>query len=94
MAGEWERNNSLSPVAHLLKSKPYVAHDVIGETTKTGVVAFGSGVFIASIRNAMMRKNVGAWGVFTRGAPIIGLASTFSSVRRERLPPSMGVCAS
>lgn len=76
MAGEWERNNSLSPVAHLTKTdKPYKAHDVINETSKTALVAFGSGIFIASIRNAMMRKNVGAWAVFTRGAPIIGLAS-------------------
>jgi hypothetical protein len=80
MAGEWERNNSLSPVAHLTKAdKPYVAHDVIGEVSKTALVSFGSGVFIASIRNAMMRTNVGAFGIFTRGAPIIGLASTWSS---------------
>lgn len=71
-----ERNNSRSPVEHLLKTdKPYIAHDVIDETIKTSVVAFGSGLFIASIRNAMTRRNVGALGVFTRGAPIIGIAS-------------------
>jgi hypothetical protein len=77
MAGVMERNNSLSPVAHLQRTpKPYVPHDVIGETSKTAIVAFGSGLFIASIRNAMDRRNVGALGIFTRGAPIIGLAST------------------
>jgi hypothetical protein len=76
MAGVMERNNSLSPVAHLQRTpKPYVPHDVIGETSKTAIVAFGSGLFIASIRNAMDRRNVGALGIFTRGAPIIGLAT-------------------
>lgn len=56
--------------------KPYVAHDVLDETTKTAVVGLGSGFFIAAIQNALSKRNVGAMGVFTRGAPVIGIAGT------------------
>ncbi|CEJ91981.1 Putative Tim17/Tim22/Tim23 family protein [[Torrubiella] hemipterigena] len=55
--------------------KPYVAHDVLDETTKTAVVGLGSGFFIAAIQNALSHRNVGAMGVFTRGAPVIGIAA-------------------
>ena len=51
----------------------YEPHDVLDETTKTGVVGLGAGFFIAAVRNAMSKRNVGAMGVFTRGAPVIGI---------------------
>lgn len=51
----------------------YVPHDVFDETTNTAIVGLGSGLFIAAIRNAMSKRNVGAMSVFTRGAPIIGI---------------------
>lgn len=61
-------------------SKPaegvYVPHDVLDETTKTAIVGLGSGFFIAAIQNALSRRNVGAMGVFTRGAPVIGVCGT------------------
>lgn len=71
----YERTESRSPLAHLGSKKPYVPHDVIDETTKTAVVGAASGLFVAAIRNAVARNNVGAFSVFTRGAPIIGLCS-------------------
>lgn len=52
---------------------PYVPHDVLDETTKAGVIGLGSGFFIAAIQNALSRRNVGTFSVFTRGAPIIGI---------------------
>ena len=55
--------------------RPYVPHDVIDETGKTAIMGLGSGIFVAAIHNALSRRNVGALSVFTRGAPIIGLAS-------------------
>ncbi|PFH62999.1 hypothetical protein XA68_10411 [Ophiocordyceps unilateralis] len=54
---------------------PFVPHDVIGLTTKTGFIGAGAGLFIASIRNAMSRGNVGAMSVFIRGRGIIGMAA-------------------
>lgn len=56
--------------------KPYAPHDVLDETVKTGVVGLGAGFFLAAIRNAMSKRNVGAFGVFTRGSPIIGICGT------------------
>lgn len=56
---------------------PYVPHDVLDETTKAGVVGLGSGFFIAAIQNALSRRNVGTFSVFTRGAPIIGICGIF-----------------
>ncbi|KAG6014887.1 hypothetical protein E4U54_004709 [Claviceps lovelessii] len=55
--------------------KPYAPHDVLDETVKTGVVGLGAGFFLAAIRNAMSKRNVGAFGVFTRGSPIIGICA-------------------
>jgi hypothetical protein len=54
--------------------KPYAPHDVIGETSKTAVVGLASGFFIAAVQNALSRRNVGAFGVFTRGGTIIGIS--------------------
>ncbi|KAL2210791.1 Tim17/Tim22/Tim23 family protein [Sarocladium strictum] len=54
---------------------PYVPRDTISETGKTAVIGFGSGLLAASIQNALSRRNVGAFGIFTRGAPIIGIAT-------------------
>ncbi|RCI11246.1 hypothetical protein L249_7533 [Ophiocordyceps polyrhachis-furcata BCC 54312] len=53
----------------------FVPHDVIGVTTKTAFVGGVAGLFIASIRNALARENVGALSVFTRGRGIIGMAA-------------------
>ncbi|OAA73628.1 Mitochondrial import inner membrane translocase subunit Tim17 family protein [Cordyceps fumosorosea ARSEF 2679] len=53
----------------------YHAHDVLDETSKTAVVGLGAGFFMAAVQNALSRRNVGAFGVFTRGAPVIGLAA-------------------
>ncbi|KAH8174815.1 Mitochondrial import inner membrane translocase subunit Tim17 family protein [Sarocladium implicatum] len=54
---------------------PYVAHDTINETGKSAIVGFGSGLLAASVQNALSRRNVGAFSVFTRGAPLIGIAT-------------------
>ncbi|KAI9147823.1 NADH-ubiquinone oxidoreductase 21.3 kDa subunit [Paramyrothecium foliicola] len=61
--------------SYLKPEKPYVAHDVIDETGKTAIMGLGSGIFVAAIHNALSRRNVGSLSVFTRGAPIIGLAT-------------------
>jgi hypothetical protein len=60
---------------------PYVPRDTISETGKTAVIGFGSGLLAASIQNALSRRNVGAFGIFTRGAPIIGIASKRTSMQ-------------
>ncbi|KEY67949.1 hypothetical protein S7711_02157 [Stachybotrys chartarum IBT 7711] len=55
--------------------KPFTPHNTIHETTKTASVGLGAGLFIAAVQNALSRQNVGAFGIFTRGAPIIGLSA-------------------
>uniref|UniRef100_A0A8H7TTH3 Uncharacterized protein n=1 Tax=Bionectria ochroleuca TaxID=29856 RepID=A0A8H7TTH3_BIOOC len=79
-----ERQVSRSPLAHLYTPKTYVAHDVIDEVTKAALIGTGSGLFIAALKNALSRQNVGAWSVFTRGAPLIGLCD-LRSRRPERV---------
>lgn len=71
-----EREASISPKALLEPEQPYKPHDVLDETAKTALVGLGSGFFLAAIRNAMSKRNVGAMSVFTRGAPIIGICGT------------------
>lgn len=73
---------SSSPQAHLESEKPYAPHDVLDETAKTALVGLGGGFFLAAIRNAMSRRNVGAMGVFTRGAPIIGICGMLITLAR------------
>ncbi|KAJ2969844.1 hypothetical protein NQ176_g8464 [Zarea fungicola] len=58
-----------------VQAATYHAHDVLDETAKTAVVGLGAGFFLAAIQNAMSKRNVGAFGVFTRGGPLIGLAA-------------------
>ncbi|OAA49595.1 Mitochondrial import inner membrane translocase subunit Tim17 family protein [Metarhizium rileyi] len=72
-----DHHSSPSPShpAPLESEKPFAPHDVLDETAKTAVVGLGSGFFLAAIRNAMSKRNVGALGVFTRGAPIIGICA-------------------
>ncbi|TQV98232.1 hypothetical protein V2A60_008007 [Cordyceps javanica] len=53
----------------------YHAHDTLDETAKTAVVGLGAGFFMAAVQNALSKRNVGAFGIFSRGAPIIGLAA-------------------
>ncbi|KAF5136771.1 NADH-ubiquinone oxidoreductase 21 subunit [Metarhizium brunneum] len=70
-----DHQSSPSHQAPLESDKPYAPHDVLDETAKTAVVGLGGGFFLAAIRNAMSKRNVGALGVFTRGAPIIGICA-------------------
>lgn len=72
-----ERHTSPNPKAHMESDKPYVPHDVIDETTKTGIAGLGGGFFVAAIYNALSKGNVGALGVFTRGAPVIGICGMY-----------------
>ncbi|KAH7325052.1 Tim17/Tim22/Tim23 family protein [Stachybotrys elegans] len=53
--------------------QPWVPRDSLRLAARTGLMGGVAGLFIASIHNAMSKKNVGAFGVFTRGAPVIGL---------------------
>lgn len=71
-----DRQTSQSPKAHLESDKPYVPKDTLDDTLKAAVMGGAGGLFIAAVQNAMVQRNIGAFSVFTRGAPIIGLAST------------------
>ncbi|KAF4979582.1 hypothetical protein FZEAL_4252 [Fusarium zealandicum] len=52
--------------------KPY---DVLDDTAKAALTGAGGGLFISSVRNALSRTNVGVLSVFTRGAPVVGIAT-------------------
>lgn len=71
-----ERRSTPSQEAHHDAKDGYKPYDTLNDTGKAGLVGGASGLFIASIRNALAKRNIGALSVFTRGAPIIGLAST------------------
>ncbi|KAM3556663.1 hypothetical protein MY1884_004942 [Beauveria asiatica] len=61
--------------AAAVPDSPYQPHDVLDETAKTAVVGLGAGFFLAAVQNALSKRNVGAFGVFSRGAPVIGLVA-------------------
>lgn len=71
-----ERRTTPSHDEHHEGEDGFKPFDTLNDTAKAGIVGGASGLFIASIRNALSKRNVGAFSVFTRGAPIIGLAST------------------
>lgn len=73
-AAAMNRVESPSPKAHNEAAEPFRPHDVLFETTRNAAIGTASGIFIASLHNAMIPGNVGAMAVFTRGAPIIGLS--------------------
>ncbi|PHH81814.1 hypothetical protein CDD82_7799 [Ophiocordyceps australis] len=56
-----------------MRQRPFKPHDVIDAVMKTGLLGLGGGLYIVALRNALSKRNVGAWSVFTRGAPIIGI---------------------
>ncbi|KAK7407979.1 hypothetical protein QQX98_009850 [Neonectria punicea] len=70
-----ERQTPAKREEHHEGEKAFQPYDTLSDTAKAGVVGGASGLFIASIRNALSKRNVGALSVFTRGAPIIGLAT-------------------
>ncbi|KAF7540221.1 hypothetical protein G7Z17_g12258 [Cylindrodendrum hubeiense] len=70
-----ERRTTQSHDAHNEAEDGFKPYDTLNDTAKAGLVGGASGLFIASIRNALSKRNVGALSVFTRGAPIIGLAT-------------------
>lgn len=69
-------------VAHS-KSEVFKPYDVLDDTAKTGMAGGATGLFLSSVRNALSKTNVGIFSVFTRGAPIIGLAGTIYSMRQR-----------
>lgn len=71
-----ERQQSRSPIAQLQPNEgPYVPRDTISETIRTGCIGLGGGFVIAALQNALSKRSLGAMTTFTRGAPLMGLAS-------------------
>ncbi|KAF4993014.1 hypothetical protein FDECE_13536, partial [Fusarium decemcellulare] len=70
-----EHPKSATPPAHKEPNAVFKPYDVLDNTAKVGLVGGASGLFIASIRNALAKTNVGTLSVFTRGAPIIGITA-------------------
>ncbi|KAI5466825.1 hypothetical protein BGZ63DRAFT_398454 [Mariannaea sp. PMI_226] len=69
------RHSAEGHEAHHEGENVYKPFDTLNDSAKAGLVGGASGLFIASIRNALAKRNIGALSVFTRGAPIIGLAT-------------------
>lgn len=72
-------DNDHQAAAAAVPDNVFHPHDTLDETAKTAVVGLGAGLFVAAIQNAMSRRNVGAFGVFSRGAPLVGLAGMYSA---------------
>ncbi len=73
------QDDSHPAAAAALPDNVYHPHDVLDETAKTAVVGLGAGFFLAAVQNALSKRNLGAFGVFSRGGPIIGLAGMYLS---------------
>ncbi|KAF5022439.1 hypothetical protein F66182_5524 [Fusarium sp. NRRL 66182] len=70
-----EHPSSANLPSHKQPDSYFKPHDVLDDTAKAAVVGGLSGLFLSSIKNALARTNVGTLSVFTRGAPIIGVAA-------------------
>ncbi|KAK3376761.1 hypothetical protein B0T24DRAFT_677626 [Lasiosphaeria ovina] len=55
----------------------YRPKDAIAAGVNGALVTGGAGLFAAAIQNSLQKRNVGAWGIFTRGGATI---TTFTAV--------------
>ncbi|EFX00879.1 NADH-ubiquinone oxidoreductase subunit [Grosmannia clavigera kw1407] len=55
----------------------YHPEDAIKASAKGSLVVGGAGLFLAAIQNSLQKRNVGAWGVFTRSG---GMVASFAAV--------------
>lgn len=51
----------------------YHPQDAIGAAITGTMITGGAGLFMSAVQNALARKNVGPWGVFTRSGSTIAV---------------------
>jgi hypothetical protein len=51
----------------------YQPHDAVKAAITATMVTGGAGTLVAAIENSLSKRNVGAWGVFTRSGSTIGI---------------------
>lgn len=68
----------------------YHPHDAIGAAITGTMITGGAGLFMSAVQNALARKNVGPWGVFTRSGSTIAVFGMCSS-RLVREMQLMGI---
>jgi hypothetical protein len=64
------------------RSNQYEPQDAVGAGIKGALTAGGVGLLASAVQNALQKRNVGTWGVFTRSGGTVatfGTAVTFIS---------------
>ena len=61
-----------------VEENPYHPKDAVGAAIRSTLIMGGVGFTVSAIQNALVRQNVGAWGVFTRTGGVITLFGAIS----------------
>lgn len=61
----------------------YQPKDAVKAALNGTMVTGGAGALVAAVQNSLSKKNVGAWGIFTRSGAVIG---TFGMLNSHAMP--------
>lgn len=64
------------PIQRPVEEKPFHQKDAIKSGLQGLVVGGSAGFFLSAVQNSLAKRNVGAWGVFTRSGGTIASLST------------------
>jgi hypothetical protein len=59
------------------RDNQYQPQDAVKASINTSMVTGGAGLLAAAVQNALQKRNVGPWAVFTRSG---GTIATFSTI--------------
>ena len=51
----------------------YQPKDAIGRAIESSLIMGAAGLTVSAIRTSLVRENIGAWGVLTRGGGIVAI---------------------
>ncbi|KAI9816933.1 MAG: hypothetical protein M1826_001705 [Phylliscum demangeonii] len=57
--------------------KPFEPKDAVGEAVRGTMITGAAGLMVSAVQNTLARRNVSAWGVFTRTG---GIITTFAAM--------------
>ncbi|KAI1112893.1 hypothetical protein F5Y14DRAFT_419888 [Nemania sp. NC0429] len=68
------------PIQRPVEDRLFHQRDAIKSGLQGAIVGGSAGFFLSAVQNSLAKRNVGAWGVFTRSGSTIGSLTTLTTV--------------
>ncbi|KAI1413466.1 hypothetical protein F5Y13DRAFT_189372 [Hypoxylon sp. FL1857] len=62
------------------EEKPFHQHDALMSGAKGALLGTGAGLLVSAVQNSLAKRNVGAWGIFSRTGGTVGLFTAVGGV--------------